>query len=168
MKTKLIIEEYVMAALLGIMLLLGGSNVILRYVFNASIPYVEDMLIPMFVWLSLFGAPSACYRGANMGLSLFTDMMPAIGQKICLFLGSIAGVALFSYVFYNGTAMLLTQYRVKQVTLIPGVPAWVMSLCFPVCSTCYIVRCVQYTIRRYKEINAQEPKNKIKGGGTHG
>jgi TRAP-type C4-dicarboxylate transport system permease small subunit len=165
MNKKTIFEEYVMAVLFTAMLLIGGINVALRYLLNSSVPYAEDMMIPMFVWLSMMGAPCACAKGANMGLSLFTDMMPPLLQKVCLFFGSATGMVLFGYIFYNGTGMIITQYTMKQTTMIPGFPQWIWSLCFPVGSGFYIFRNVQWTLLKYGEINRI---NTNPGGGAHG
>jgi C4-dicarboxylate transporter DctQ subunit len=152
MKEKPIFEEYVMGILFSVMLLIGGVNVGLRYLFNSSVPYAEDLMTPMFVWLSMMGAPCACAKGVNMGLSLITDMLPKAGQRACLIFGSIAGIILFAYIFYNGCEMIVSQYRMKQITLIPGVPQWIWGLCFPIGSALYIFRNIQWTAKTYKEI----------------
>lgn len=147
---KHIFEEYIMAGIFCIMLVLGGANVFLRYVFNSSLPYVDDLMVPLFVWLTMFGAACTAYHKANMGLSLIVDMFPRKLQIVLDVFVALISIALFAYLMVNGTQMLLSQYKYKQTTLVPWIPAWFWSLCFPIGSACFIFRTIQTLIRDIK------------------
>lgn len=149
-KQKHIFEEYIVGTILLIMLVLGSSNVFLRYVFNSSIRYVDDLMTPLFVWLTMFGAPCTVYHKANMGLSLFVDMMPEVPRKVIGVFAFALGFLLFLYLGYNGTEMLVSQMKYGQTTLVPWIPAWFWCLCFPVCSLLYCIRAVQVLIRDFR------------------
>lgn len=156
---KHIFEEYIMAVIFLVMLVLGGANVFLRYVFNSSIPYVDDLMVPLFVWLTMFGAACTAYHKANMGLSLLVDTFPHKLRMVVDIFVCLISIALFFYLMINGTQMLISQYKYKQTTLVPWIPAWFWSLCFPIGSACFIFRTIQAMIRDIKNSKKKEEAN---------
>lgn len=139
-----------MAAIFLIMLVLGGGDVILRFTINSSIPYAADLMVPLFVWLTMFGASCTAYHKANMGLTLVVDAFPRKARLVVDIFVALLSIALFFYLMINGTQMLLSQYAYKQTTLVPWIPAWFWSLCFPIGSACFIFRTVQVMIHDIK------------------
>ena len=83
-------EEVVIAALLGMMVVLTFINVVLRYVFNDSLIWGLEVVLVLFAWLVLFGI-SHCFRiTAHLGVdALVNTLSPdwrritAIASAIC-------------------------------------------------------------------------------------
>ena len=68
------LEETVIAALLGAMTMLTFFNVILRYAFNSSLIWSQEVVLVLFAWLVLFGVS---YAFKVRGRSFFeTDQIP--------------------------------------------------------------------------------------------
>jgi TRAP-type C4-dicarboxylate transport system permease small subunit len=148
-----IFEEIVMSILFFLLLFFGGLNIVLRYSFNTAIPYVSDMIVDGFVWLSLIGLPVACYRGVNMNLTLFYDFFPDKLKKACIILAGLISICLFSYLFYTGSKFLFFQYKFKHTTSVPFIPRYFWTIAFPISASLYIIRTIQYTIYELKNFN---------------
>jgi TRAP-type C4-dicarboxylate transport system permease small subunit len=155
-KSRYMPEEIVMAILFFLLLFFGGINVILRYCFNTAIPFVNDMMVDVFVWLSIIGLPVACYRGVNMSLTLVYDMLPFKLRKACIIIAGIISVCLFSYLFITGTKILVDQIKFNHTTSVPFIPKWFWTTAFPVGAGLYVVRAIQstvYSLKTCSEVN---------------
>ena len=79
-------ENVLMAVTLIMSLVLTFANVIGRKVLNHSLTWVDELVVAVFVLISLMGAALACREdGGLVGLSLVSDRLkgPAkLGQKL--------------------------------------------------------------------------------------
>ena len=75
-------EDGICAIILFIMLILTFINVIARYVLLASMPFVEELTCVGLMVLSILGAATASKRGAHLGLSVITDLLPQTCQCV--------------------------------------------------------------------------------------
>jgi len=149
---KLLIEEHIMAGMIIVMLVILFVNVVGRYVFNWSVAFTEELVVYLFVCVSMIGAPAACARGANMGLSILTDNVPSSFQKLFLIISALASIILFGFLLYQGIQDFSMMLSIKQKTPILRMPVWVFTAFFPLGSGFYIFRVVQATIRKIKEL----------------
>ncbi|WNX85721.1 TRAP transporter small permease [Agathobaculum sp. NTUH-O15-33] len=142
-KTRYMPEEVTMSVIFAFLLFFGGINVVLRYFFNTQIPYVNDMMVDVFVWLCLIGLPVACYRGANMSFTLLYDSISPKWQIAFTVFNYLLGIALFAFIGYCGTVSMLTQFSFGYKTAVPFIPKWVWSTGFPIGCGLYIIRSAQ-------------------------
>ena len=70
------IEDNFCGLLLFVMAILTCINVFARYILHSSMPFVEELTCVGLEIISVGGAATAAKRGAHLGLTLFTDMMP--------------------------------------------------------------------------------------------
>jgi len=76
--------EYVIAALLAVMVVLVFGNVVLRYAFNSGITVSEELSRWLFVWLIFLGAIVAMKDHSHLGVDSLVSRLPAWGKKLCL------------------------------------------------------------------------------------
>lgn len=144
-------EEILMSIIFAFLLFFGGVNVLLRYCFNLQIPYVNDMMVDVFVWLCLIGLPVACYRGANMSFTLLYDSISPRWRIVFTVFNYLLGIALFAFIGYCGTTSMLTQLKYGYKTAVPFIPKWVWSTGFPIGCGLYVIRSVQCLLKAVKE-----------------
>lgn len=77
--------EWLLIALLGVMVVLVFGNVVLRYGFNAGIVFSEEVSRFVFMWLTLLGALVAMHDGAHLGMNSVIAALPVWGQRIARF-----------------------------------------------------------------------------------
>lgn len=89
-------EENAIALLLGLMTLITFANVVLRYGFNASIIWGQEVVLILFAWLVLFGISYAVRVTAHLGVDAVINLFRAdTRRKIAIF----AGVICIAYAF---------------------------------------------------------------------
>ncbi len=147
---RLLIEEYIIAVMLFVMTVINGANIVSRYLFKYSLAFSEELLVYIFVWVSMLGASAAVNRGANLGLSILTDLIPAKRQKHITAITTFAGVILFAVLVITGVQMVQSEYNFGLATPTMGLPEWIFGLGIPVGAGFYIYRSIQVIHRVYR------------------
>ena len=144
------IEELFLGAVILLMLAIAFANVLCRYFLKVSIAFSEELVVYLFLYATMLGAPAAYSRGANMGFTLLTDKVPAAKQKYVVLITTIASIVFFGILFYYGCERCYTQYDYGVLTPIMKIPEWLFSLSIPLGSLLYIWRTIQYTAAVFK------------------
>ena len=140
------LEDNFCAIILAIMTVLAFINVIARYVFLASFPWVEELNRLGLVILTYVGAAVALKQHAHLGLSILTDRLPKSVQKACTILGCLAGL-FFCYVAINyGYKMVENEYSHNVLTQGMQWPEYLFGLWMPVGCAVLAIRFVQQII----------------------
>jgi len=79
--------EWLLVALMALMVLLVFGNVLMRYAFNSGITVSEELSRWFFVWLTFLGAAVAVRERAHLGSDMLTSRLGPTGKRICLGLG---------------------------------------------------------------------------------
>lgn len=77
--------EWILVAVLGVMVTLVFGNVVLRYGFNTGIVFSEEMSRFLFIWITLIGALIVMKDSAHLGMSSVISRLGERGQRICRF-----------------------------------------------------------------------------------
>lgn len=150
------LEDNFCAIILAIMTILAFINVIARYVFLASFPWVEELNRLGLVILTYVGAAVALKQHAHLGLSILTDRLPKAGQKITAALGCVAGL-FFCYVAISyGSKMVANEYSHKVLTQGMQWPEYLFGLWLPVGCAVLAIRFLQQLIHLF--IDKEEQK----------
>ena len=101
--------EVLMAAALGVMVVLVFGNVVLRYGFNSGITMSEEVSRWLFVWLTFLGAIVAMREHAHLGSDMLVSRLPVIGKKICFVVGHLL-MLYIAWLLFSGA---LAQARIN-------------------------------------------------------
>lgn len=145
------IEDNLCAIILLGMTLLTFINVCARYVFLSSMPFVEELTPMGLVILSLVGATVAAKRGAHLGLTVLTDIMPKRYQKACTLLGDVLGVIFGVIVFVFGIDTVRVEYVLGFLTSGMQWPEWLFGITIPAGGLFLVVRYAQLFLRDLKQ-----------------
>lgn len=144
------LEEYLCAALIMFMSLLAFANVIVRYLTDDSLAFTEELVINLFVLVTLLGASIAFRRNAHLGVTLLVDLLPKSCRKWFAVLSGVAGVAVFAMLLYHGVDMVIQEYTSEMKTYSMGLPMWWFGLSVPLGSLLIIIRVVQVALNEWK------------------
>ena len=89
-------EETAIAILLGAMTIITFVNVVMRYVFSASLIWGLELTLVLFAWLVLFGMSYAVKVTAHLGVDAVINILPQRGRRI---LALIAAACCLVYAF---------------------------------------------------------------------
>lgn len=85
-------EENLIALILGLMTLVTFANVVMRYLFNASLIWGLEVVLILFAWLVLLGIPYGFKKTSHLGVDAVINMLPSKGQRIMAVLSALACV----------------------------------------------------------------------------
>ncbi|MEQ9390254.1 TRAP transporter small permease [Marinovum algicola] len=88
------LEETAIAVLLGLMTLVTFVNVVLRYVFNASLIWGLEVTLILFAWLVLLGISYGFKVTAHLGVDALINILPERTRKV---LGLVAAAFCIAY-----------------------------------------------------------------------
>ncbi|MBS1208653.1 MAG: Tripartite ATP-independent periplasmic transporter DctQ component, partial [Proteobacteria bacterium] len=83
MVSKLLVKglEWLLIAILGLMVILVFGNVVLRYGFNSGITFSEEVSRFLFVWMVFLGSVLMLRDNGHLGVHTFTSILPLWGKK---------------------------------------------------------------------------------------
>lgn len=124
--------EWLLVALLGLMVVLVFGNVVLRYGFNSGWVFSEEVSRFLFMWLTLLGALLAMHHGGHLGMNSVAAALPVAGQRVLRFICDLAML---------GCCALLAWGTWLQVVLamddrapVTGIPMGIVFSALLVCS----------------------------------
>lgn len=96
-------NQFVVGSLMLVMAMLVFSNVVLRYLFGTSLPWVEELTRYMMIWVAWLAVGLAMREGAHIAIDNFQNSLPAHLARVlritvfALVLGFFAAVAWFGF-----------------------------------------------------------------------
>jgi TRAP-type C4-dicarboxylate transport system permease small subunit len=76
--------EWLLVAMLALMVLLVFGNVVMRYAFNSGITLSEEVSRWLFVWMTFLGAVVAVRENAHLGSDMLISRLGRHGKLACL------------------------------------------------------------------------------------
>ena len=76
--------NYLIAAMLAVMVVLVFGNVFMRYAFNSGFTVSEELSRWLFVWLTFLGAIVALREHAHLGTDMLVGRLGPLGRKVCM------------------------------------------------------------------------------------
>ncbi|WP_211109749.1 TRAP transporter small permease [Azospirillum oleiclasticum] len=77
--------EWMLIAMLSLMVLLVFGNVVLRYGFNSGITFSEEVSRFLFVWVTFLGSVLLLRDGGHLGVHILTGRLSPRGRRACRF-----------------------------------------------------------------------------------
>lgn len=140
------LEDYILAVMLLVMTLLTFINVIARYVFLASLPWIEELNRLGLVILSYAGAAVALKNHSHLGLSIITDHLSPKGQKIAGLFSCACGIFFCSVAIYYGVLMVSKEYANNVLTQGMQWPEYLFGMWLPIGCAVLCIRFIQWAV----------------------
>lgn len=114
-----ILEEGVMVVGIAVMVLFNFLNVVFRYLLpQTPFSYTEELVVLIFIWVSLFGISYGYRVGAHTVLTIVSDRVPASFQPALIAFATLASALLMVVLARTGYAMVMNQ--IKHGQILPG------------------------------------------------
>ncbi|GAA0438914.1 hypothetical protein GCM10008983_14770 [Lentibacillus halophilus] len=148
------IETYLSAALLVFFSLLCIVQVIMRYVFNESLIWSEELSRYAFVWFIYTSAAYAVRYQRHVKFSFLVTLLhkasPMFSQLLKI-LALIIWISFLIFLDYFSIQLVLNQYHTGQVSPANQLPMYMVYIGIPIGSFLMTFRVVQHIIR---DVNA--------------
>jgi TRAP-type C4-dicarboxylate transport system permease small subunit len=135
-------ETAICVGFAGIVLINLG-NVFSRYVIHMSWSFSEEIMIMLFVYITVLGISQAFKKGSHMAFTVLTDFLPKKTKKIFIIVINLAIIFMMLLLLKNGIKMVVNEIIFKQTTPALGLPAWVQSGAIPLGAIMVIIRVIQ-------------------------
>ncbi len=140
-------EKIVLAVTLLLVTAITFGNVLSRYVLPTSWSFTEELVINVFVLLSLVGA-AVCARdeGGLVSMALFSGSLPRKWQRILNIVMVVFGL-IFCYVLVKyGASRVVSLIGNNKRTDVLRIFEWKFALAVPVSGVCMALHLVEFAI----------------------
>lgn len=143
------IEEWtlfiiVMAALISLF-----ANVVLRYGFNYTLAWSEELVRIVIIYSTFIGASVAIRQGAMIRIDAVVQIVPRL-KKGLTFYAHILMLVFACIMVYHGYLITRLQLITQQKTIIMQIPLVIVYVIMPVTGVMVFIRTVQAIIRDLK------------------
>lgn len=143
----LALENAVLVALLGFLIVFSFAQIVLRNVFSVGVTWGDGLTRVVVLWLALLGALAASRDGRHIRMNALAQWLPArlqvvVGVGSDLFAAVVsAALAYFAFVFAS-------ESRSYGDQLLGQFPAWWFESIMPVAFALIAYRFVIHALRR--------------------
>jgi len=141
------LEEGACVFLLVVMTGVAFVNVITRYLIRFSLAFTEELVVSLFVWLTLLGTAVAFREGSHLAFTFLVDRSPRTVRRLSIWLAAALGVALFGLLIYFGLGQIRSERMLGTTSEALAIPQWWYTAGIPVFGAVVILRIVQGAIR---------------------
>ena len=140
------VENCILVVSTLLILILTVGNVFSRKVIHRSWSFTEELVVAVFVLITLMAAALACREGELVNLSLVPDRMSAKGQKVLMVINTVLSVAFTAVLFKYGLDKVITQLENGKRTFVLNWPEWIFWSFVPIGAACMALHMIEYFV----------------------
>ena len=147
-------EEYIMVALTILMTALITLQVVMRYVFNNSLAWTEELSRYVFLWAIWIGASYGVKIKTHVRLTILTSRFGPRGQEVVGVFAYIVWLLFEIFLVVEGFVLVGNIYSSGQTSTALHLPMWIAYASVPVGCLLMTFRLLQngyYTLRDRKK-----------------
>ena len=99
-----------LVAMIGVMVAVVSAQVALRYMFNSSIDWADELARLCFVWSIFIAIPLGLKGGAHIGIEMVASRLPAVMRRNLARVVALTGAALLLLVAWESATMAWDQW----------------------------------------------------------
>ena len=159
------VEKIVLVISTLLILVLTVGNVFSRKVIHRSWSFTEELVVAVFVLITLLAAALACREGELVSLTLVTDRLPKKLKKPSVILITVLSIIFSVILFKYGMDKVITQLQNGKRTFVLNWPEWIFWSFVPIGAGCMILHFIEFCLDFCcKTDSAESTDNRQKGG----
>ena len=119
----------VIVVTMAAMVMVVSAQVFLRYGFNTSLDWGEDIARLLFVWSIFLAIPLGVKEGAHIGIELVVKLFPEIAQRALTRVMAALGIVLMGVVCWQAARLVVDQWDENLPTLDVSVALFIVPVC---------------------------------------
>ena len=140
------VEKIVLVISTLLILVLTVGNVFSRKVIHRSWSFTEELVVAVFVLITLLAAALACREGELVSLTLITDRLPEKLKKPSVILITILSLIFSAILFKYGMDKVITQLENGKRTFVLNWPEWIFWSFVPIGAGCMILHFIEFCL----------------------
>lgn len=141
-------EEIIGGVILVVMCLLGGIQVVSRYVLTAPLAWTEELATMLFAWLVFIGASVALKKNEHFAIDVVVKLLPATLRRFAMVVRHFAVLLFCVLMIIYGLKLVVMNWQVLTPMLEIS-RGWVY-LSLPVGSLMMAVRTIEAAVRAWQ------------------
>lgn len=141
-----VVENTLAIAAFSVVSIVAFSNVLSRYLFNASLAFTTELTVNVAVLLTMVGAAIGIRESSHLGFTLLRDKATGRTHQGIVFVSGLAIVLFYAALFKFGLDLSLEQFARHQTTPALGLPKGLLTAVLPLGALLGAIRAVQATI----------------------
>ena len=129
-----------------LILVLTVGNVFSRKVIHRSWSFTEELVVAVFVLITLLAAALACREGELVSLTLVTDRLPKKLKKPSVILITVLSIIFSVILFKYGMDKVITQLQNGKRTFVLNWPEWIFWSFVPIGAGCMILHFIEFCL----------------------
>ena len=109
------------------------TNVVARYVFDASLVWATELTIFLFLWSAFFAAAYCFKKDAHIAVTIVLDVVPShIAKPMLLISHTVTFIFLMAVAYFGYEYLLLVDEIDERSIDLWDMPMWIVYLVIPV------------------------------------
>ncbi len=125
------IEDGLLVMLLSAMIVLAGSQIVLRNLWDAGLFWADPLLRVSVLWVGLLGAMAATRDDNHITVDILSRLLSERARSAGRVITDLFTAAVCGLLAYPGARMVRMDYQ-AGLTAFAGVPAWACELIIPI------------------------------------
>ncbi len=124
------IESALLSLLLGTLVVLGGTQILLRNVFDSGVLWIDPLLRMLVLWLGLIGAAAAARQNKNIRIDLINRYLPPLWDRVISSLTHAFTAAVCGLIGWHGARMVIVEKEFAETDFL-DIPIWILQSVIP-------------------------------------
>ena len=138
------VEKYLLAITMSVTLAFTFANVIGRFVFNHSLAFADELVIALFVLVSLMGAAMCARENEGLiGLAIVSSRLSGTKKTFQKLLSSLVSIVYCAMLTWQGFLRTLSSMQQGEHTFVMHLPRWIFWSFIPICGLCLVLHFVE-------------------------
>ncbi len=147
------LEEGACVLVFGVMTAVAFVNVITRYVIRYSLAFTEELVVSLFVWLTLLGTAVAFREGSHLAFTWLIERSPRAVRRLALGLSTVLTLVLFIALIYYGVLQIQNERLLGTTSEALAIPQWWYTAGIPLFGGLIVVRVLQAAWRARRRLD---------------
>jgi len=130
-------------------------NVVLRYGFNYTLAWSEELVREVIIYTTLIGCSAAIKQRKMIKIDASVQLIPKLKVPLTFF-SNLVTLVFAAMMLYYGWLMMLLQFRTHQKTIIMQIPLYYLYAILPLMGAMMLLRTLQVM---YEDIMALKRKD---------
>jgi C4-dicarboxylate transporter DctQ subunit len=151
-------EEWTLFITVMVALIALFFNVILRYGFNYSLAWSEELVREVIIYTTFIGCSAAVKNRSLIKIDATVQILPKLKIPLNFFSNFVVGIFSIMMIYY-GWLIAALQVRTQQTTIIMEIPLVYLYAILPLMGVMMLIRVIQVIYQDIQEQLAKKAQN---------
>ena len=158
------IEEKALIVSLVITVILTFSQVVLRYVFNNSLSWSEELIRYLFIWQCWLGISIGERYDKHLKVDIIMNFVKGKKMKAINLTAEILSLAFCIFLVYFGMVVVMMAFEKESVSAALRLPFYIVYMALPFSAFMAGIRYAINIKTQISNFNVEDSEEEVKGG----